>query len=423
MVFGLEVLAVGRIRFEGLAPCLVASFVGDWTCTTWGVQHTHYPVHSIPESGALLVLKVAVASLVFALASVLFAEVTQGLHWVFARTVPWPPGRLFVGGLMVIALVWLADTRDYLGLGVPMIVQSFEPQGVPTWAFAWKLLFTAVTLGSGFKGGEVTPLFFIGAALGCSLAPVLALPNDFLAALGFVAVFAGAANTPLACMLMGMELFGGQYGAYLSFACVTSYIWSGHRGIYLSQLIDTPKSDELHLAAGTTLGRARTAQKSVLKGWLLSKLVRRAPAAFVSNNGEFAVDERPGPSASLVGVVRIYLSAGDRLPGLSWRQRLFARPLYEEIIDRARAAGLWAATAQGMTYGFSYEGKETATLHPDAGFVNTHIHVELVGPRNRLEDFMNEAAPLLDRRAVTFSTVEDWSKSKVNNQLVSVAVP
>jgi H+/Cl- antiporter ClcA len=411
MVFGMEVLAVGRIRFEGLAPCLVASFVGDWTCTAWGVHHTHYPVHNIPDASALLIVKVGLASFLFALASVLFAEVTVGLHWLFGRLVRWPPGRLVVGGLIIIALVWLLDTRDYLGLGVSMIVQSFEPEGVPRWAFAWKLVFTAVTLGSGFKGGEVTPLFFIGASLGCTLAPLLNLPSDFLAALGFVAVFAGAANTPLACMLMGMELFGGQYGGYLAFACCTAYIWSGHHGIYLSQLIDTPKTDKDHVAIGASLGRARTAQAPPVTLMLLTRAMRRrARGVLPSANGEPVMEPREMPASATVGVVRIYLSAGDRLPDLTWRQRLFSRPLYEEIIDRARAAGLWAAAAKGMHYGFSYAGKETATFHPDAGFVNTHIYVELVAPRGQLEAFMKEVAPLLGRRAVTYSEAEDWSR-------------
>ena len=153
MVFGLEVLAVGRIRFEGLVPCLVASCVGDWACTLWGVHHTHYAVHGVPAFDGLLLLKILLATFLFGMVSLLFAEVTAGLHWVFARLIPWGPGQSILGGLIIIGLVEWLGTRDYLGLGVPMIVQSFQVGGVPTWAFAWKLLFTAVTLGPGFKGG------------------------------------------------------------------------------------------------------------------------------------------------------------------------------------------------------------------------------------------------------------------------------
>jgi H+/Cl- antiporter ClcA len=148
----------------------------------------------------------------------------------------------------VIALATLFDTRDYLGLGVTSpdpgavtIESAFEPGGARPGSWAAKLLFTAVTLGSGFKGGEVTPLFFVGATLGNALASVAGLPVDLFAALGFVAVFAGAANTPLAGTVMAVELFGGSGIAYHAVACVTAYLVSGHRGMYRAQRLDTPK--------------------------------------------------------------------------------------------------------------------------------------------------------------------------------------
>ncbi len=257
MIFGLEVLAVGRVRYDALVPCLVASVVGDWTCTAWGVHHTHYIVQSVPGIDLILVAKVLLASLVFALVSVLFSETTHGLQWLFKRFIAYPPTRPFVGGIAIVILVWLVGTDDYLGLGVPLIVQSFTPAGVATWAFFWKIVFTSVTLGSSFKGGEVTPLFFIGAALGCTLGTLFGVPHDFMAALGFVAVFAAAANTPLACTVMGIELFGAQNAVFIAIACCSSYIWSGHRGIYLSQLIDTPKANEAIASTAASLKSVR----------------------------------------------------------------------------------------------------------------------------------------------------------------------
>jgi len=257
MIFGLEVLAVGRLRYDALFPCLVASLVGDWTCTAWGVQHTHYVVGSVLHVDALLLAKVLAASLAFALAAVLFAETTHGLQWLFQHLFSWAPLRPVVGGVLIIGLVWALGTDDYLGLGVPFIVQSFTPDGVATWAFFWKALFTAVTLGAGFKGGEVTPLFFIGAALGCTLGTLLDVPHDFMASLGFVAIFAGAANTPLACTIMGIEMFGSGNAVSIAIACCMSYLWSGHRGIYLSQIVDTPKTDEPIHEPGANLKRIR----------------------------------------------------------------------------------------------------------------------------------------------------------------------
>jgi H+/Cl- antiporter ClcA len=263
-VFGLEVLAIGRLRYDALIPCLIAAVIGDWTCSAWGVQHTPYHVAAadIPKVDLLLCGQVLLASLAFALAAVLFAEIAHGLGFLFKKYIRWAPARPFVGGVAVICLTWLVGTDDYLGLGVPIIVQSFAPGGVATWAFFWKIVFTTVTLGAGFKGGEVTPLFFIGATLGCTLAPLLGLPTAFLAALGFVAVFAGAANTPLASTLMGVELFGAELAVPLALACCSAYVWSGHRGIYLSQRMDTPKADALHPVVHATLGAARIKQEA-----------------------------------------------------------------------------------------------------------------------------------------------------------------
>jgi H+/Cl- antiporter ClcA len=263
MVFGLEVLAVGRMRYDALIPCLVASLVGDWTCAAWHVHHTHYVVNSNPPVDALLIGKVVVASLAFALLSVLFAETTHGLQWLFKRFITWAPARPVVGGIAIIGLAWLVGTDDYLGLGIPIILKSFDATGVAPWAFFFKLVFTAVTLSSGFKGGEVTPLFFMGAALGCTLGTLLGVPHDFMAALGFVAVFAGAANTPLACTVMGMELFGMDNAIFFAIACCSSYIWSGHRGIYLSQIVATPKTDDRNLAMEPTLNKLRQGDAAI----------------------------------------------------------------------------------------------------------------------------------------------------------------
>ena len=167
----------------------------------------------------------------------------------------------------MIALTYLIGTRAYLGLGVwsltpgaPTIVGFFQP-GADSWSWAFKMLFTVVTLSGGFKGGEVTPLFFIGAALGHALAAPLGVPVDLFAALGFVAVFAGAANTPLACTIMGVELFGGAYAVPMAVACFVSYLCSGHSGIYLSQRIAVPKRRGRALPPGSTLRDARAPTK------------------------------------------------------------------------------------------------------------------------------------------------------------------
>ena len=260
MVFGLEVLSVGRLRYDALVPCFVASYVGDVVCRAWGVQHHLYPVGVVPGLTPWLLVLVVVSGLLFGAASFLFAECTDAVQRVIRSRIRRPWLRPFVGGLMVVALTYALGTQDYLGLGIPLIERSFSPEGVFWGAFALKLLFTAVTLGSGFKGGEVTPLFCIGATLGAAFAQLTGQPTGFFAALGFVAVFAGAANTPLACVLMGIELFGAKLGVPLAAACIVSYVISGHRGIYLSQQVDTAKASGFAFPRGSTL-------REVREGW------------------------------------------------------------------------------------------------------------------------------------------------------------
>lgn len=257
-IFALEVLSIGHMKYDALLPCLIAGLTGDVTCSLWGIHHTQYHIlfapgglpifNGILHIDLLLLLKVIMAGVAFGLASLLFAETTHRLKHQLSRTIH--PFWLIpvIGGGAVIGLTYLLGTTDYLGLGViskaphaVTIVSTFSPGGAHTWSWLWKLLFTAITLSTGFKGGEVTPLFFIGAALGNTLAVLVGAPIDLFAGLGFIAVFAGASNTPLACTIMGVELFGGEHTMYYAVACFTAYFFSGMSGIYSSQRTGVPK--------------------------------------------------------------------------------------------------------------------------------------------------------------------------------------
>ena len=239
-VFALEVLVVGRLRYDALLPCFVAAIVAEQVTGLWGVHHTHYAAGALPGIGAWTLGAVVLAGIVFGLVGMVFAEATHAASAFMRRRIAYAPLRPLVGGLLIAALIWFGGAWRYAGLGIPSIVEAFEQPAVP-WEFAAKLGLTVASLGSGFKGGEVTPLFYIGATLGNALAPLLQLPFPMLAALGFVAVFAGAANTPLACTLMAMELFGAQIGVFAGLACVVSYLFSGHTGIYRSQRVGLAK--------------------------------------------------------------------------------------------------------------------------------------------------------------------------------------
>lgn len=269
-IFAMEVLVIGRIQYGALIPVLVASVIGDATCTAWGIHHTVYHLEVPLSAGthapfeAMLLLHVVMAGACFGLASLFFSELTHRLQRGFTRCFPQALWRPLVGGLIVIAMTWMLGTRDYLGLGVEpppggmvSITQSFEAGGATNWSWLWKSLFTSVTLASGFKGGEVTPLFFIGSTLGHTLGLLLDEPVALFTALGFIAVFAGAANTPLACTVMGIELFGAHHTVHFATACFVAYAFSGHSGIYLAQRVGVCKKSGQRLDGSITLREAR----------------------------------------------------------------------------------------------------------------------------------------------------------------------
>lgn len=249
-VFALEVLAIGVIRYDALIPCLIAAVFADYVCCAWGIHHTHYQIlfHDPQHFDPLLLAKVIICGVGFGLASFAFSSCMHNIK-KYAKQYIRPAWLIPVaGGIIIILLCQVLGTYDYTGLGVTSadpagisIINTFKGGYIPTWAWLWKLLFTAITLGMGFKGGEVTPLFFIGATLGYTLAVLLGAPVDLFAGLGFIAVFAGATNTPIACTLMGIELFGTEHALYFAVACFTAYYFSGHAGIYSAQRTEVPK--------------------------------------------------------------------------------------------------------------------------------------------------------------------------------------
>ncbi len=256
-VFALEVLALGQIRYTALLPCFMTSVFADITCTRWGIRHAVYHVKDIPEVASvwgmhvdmLLLLKVIAGGVLFGLLSRLFVFTSHGIKKMVQQYVQKQWLVPVLGGCILISLTYILGSRDYLGLGVGepgqegvSLYSCFKEGDAGYFSWFWKLLFTAVTLATGFKGGEVTPLFFMGAAMGNTLAGIFGVPVDLMAGLGFIAVFAGATNTPLACVLMGVELFGSGPVLLYAVACFTAYYFSGHEGIYPAQRICVRKT-------------------------------------------------------------------------------------------------------------------------------------------------------------------------------------
>ena len=243
-VFGLEFIVRGRIEYHALVPALIASVVGDMTTRALGVGHTHYPAAPHVALTPLLLLKWLVFAAAVALVTMAFIELTHFLKKHGERLVPRLPVRMFLGGSILVGLWQLVGTSDYLGLGVPTIVRAFEDPSLPVYAFALKLVFTAITLSAGFLGGEVTPLFFVGAALGSVLARLLGVPIALGAGVGLAAVFAASSNTPLALSIMAIELLGAPVLPHVMIVCVVAYLLTGQRSIYPAQRLMSDKGGE-----------------------------------------------------------------------------------------------------------------------------------------------------------------------------------
>ncbi len=240
-IFGLEFYFIGKIKYNALYPSFLAAIIADLFSKYWQVKHTHYHIDFIPDLSFYNLFWVILAGIIFGICSAIFSKLMRISSKQFKRLIKYPPLRPFIGGGIIIILVFLLGSTRYIGLGVPVILEAFEYQS-NSYDFALKILFTVITLSSGFKGGEVTPLFFIGATLGSFLSFFIPLPIAVLAGMGFVAVLSGATNTPLACSVMAIELFGSSCSVYVVMACIISYLVSGNNGIYLKQIIGEPKN-------------------------------------------------------------------------------------------------------------------------------------------------------------------------------------
>ena len=233
-VFALEVISVGVLYYAGLVPCLTAALTGYLVSVLMGVPPTRFTV-TVPGLEVRTMLLVMVLALLCAVVSILFCRGLHGVEHLLKRTLKNPYLRVAVGAAVLIGLTLLTN-GDYNGAGMEVISRAIAGQADP-WAWVWKLLFTAITIGCGFKGGEVVPSFFVGAAFGCVAAGWLGLPAGFGAAMGLVSVFCGAVNCPLASIILSVELFGSGDLLYFAMACSISYLISGYCGLYSSQTI------------------------------------------------------------------------------------------------------------------------------------------------------------------------------------------
>ena len=254
-VFAIMVVTVGVFYHAAFIPCLPAALVAYWISLELGVAPTRFTVDA-PEVAPGLMLSVAALGALCAFVSTLFCKTIHLAEHLAAKRVPNVWVRVALGGLGVIGLTWLCGTGDYNGAGMEVITAAVEEGTAHPAAFLLKILFTAVTLGTGFKGGEVVPSFFVGATFGCVAGPLLGIPAGFGAALGLVAVFCGATNCPMVSILLSVELFGADGMLYFAMACGLSYMLSGYSGLYSSQTILYSKLKAQYINVHTNAHRA-----------------------------------------------------------------------------------------------------------------------------------------------------------------------
>ena len=251
-VFAIELLYFSRVSFKSIIPSFLTAYVAFYTVEFFQIAHTHYPKPFVPEIHLQIIPWILFVGILCGLSARMFSTSVHYFSSKAKEFVSYPPLRPFFGGLIFAAIIYFTGATKYLGLGIPTILESFQiPQQGDV--FILKLIATAFILGTGFKGGEVTPLFFIGAALGSALSIFVPLPVSLLAAMGFVAVFSGATHTPLACTIMGIELFGIECGIYVGIACFVAYFFSGYLGIYESQVVKGPKHVIYHFLTNRNL--------------------------------------------------------------------------------------------------------------------------------------------------------------------------
>lgn len=251
-IFAMEVCSVGVMHYGAMFPCTLSSLVAALVAHAIGGEATAFTLTAVPALGWLTLVQVTIFGLLCAAVAILVCTAFGVTHRFFLRHIPKPYLRVFLGGCAVVGLTLLCRTHDYNGAGMNIISAAIEQGAAHPEAFALKILFTAITLGCGFKGGEIVPAFFVGATFGAFYGALLGIPAGFAGALGMTAVFCGVTNCPLASILLAYELFGGRGLPLFTLCIAVSYMLSGYRGLYSEQKIMYSKynMDEINRRAG-----------------------------------------------------------------------------------------------------------------------------------------------------------------------------
>lgn len=251
-VFSMEVISVGVMYYSALVPCVLSAVVGYGVAGYFGVVPVRFHLTGVPEMGVLPVGKVILLAAACAALSVVFCLAIHLTGKAYGKLLKNRFVRIFAGGLLVIGLTYLFQTRDYNSAGMEVIRRAVDGGEARPEAFALKLLLTAVTLGAGYRGGEIVPAFFVGATFGCAVGPLIGLDPSFAAGIGLIALFCGVVNCPLTSLLLGVELFGVQGVLFYAIAVAVSYMLSGYHGLYRGQKIIYSKTEPTFINTTST---------------------------------------------------------------------------------------------------------------------------------------------------------------------------
>ncbi|MEG2120301.1 MAG: chloride channel protein, partial [Pseudoflavonifractor sp.] len=235
-IFAMEVVSVGVMYYAAIVPCMAAALLAHQVAIWCRVPQEGYTLLGVPEFGIVSMLQVAGLGVLCAVLAIVFCRLLHATPKLAERYLKNPYLRVAVGGIVIVALTLLVGSRDYNGAGSAIIEQAVSGVAVP-YAFLLKMLFTAVTLGVGYKGGEIVPVLFVGSTFGCTVAPFLGLSPSFGAGLGMMALFCGMTNCPLTTLLLAFELFGGNALKLMGLGIAVSYMLSGYTGLYSAQKI------------------------------------------------------------------------------------------------------------------------------------------------------------------------------------------
>lgn len=268
-IFGVEVLAIGNLLYDVLLPSFISGITAYEISSNLGINYFHNPIILSPVINESFLLKMFLAGVFFGICSMLFIEALHYAEKISFKIKIWKPLKAFLGGLLLVGLTYFFS-KQYLGLGLDTIEANLKGEQIVWYAFLLKILFTVITLNFGGSGGIITPIFFVGSSAGSLYAKIIGLDTSTVSSIGMVALLAGCANTPISASIMSVELFGPSIAPYATVACIISFLITGHRSVYPSQILSFKKSSSMDIELGKEI--EETEIDSIHPGFRLFRL-------------------------------------------------------------------------------------------------------------------------------------------------------